>query len=166
MSQQPNPLDQLKDIHLPQPIEQFQLAPGWWVLIGLTIIVIILLIRRYFKKRQSLRYLKPALNELKIISDAKPDFKSAAQISALMKRVFLIYYPQHEVASLSGENWVNFINQQAEKTLLNEEVIQLFSAVIYKPNQTIEPELWQQVITQSEQAISYIIRKAAKERKV
>ena len=36
-----SPLDQLADIHLPPPVANFPWAPGWWVLLGLGLIVLV-----------------------------------------------------------------------------------------------------------------------------
>ena len=37
----PNPLDQLADIHLPDPVSWWPLAPGWWMLLGLAVSIFI-----------------------------------------------------------------------------------------------------------------------------
>jgi hypothetical protein len=157
-----SPLEQLKDIHLPDPIEQFQLAPGWLILIILTIGLIIYAILQWHKKRQALALLIPANSELDLIAQSKADGRAIAELSALLKRVCLIYFPTTQVAALSGESWTKFINQHVGHELFTEQQQQLFAQLAYQANCQVEPSLWNEVINSSRTAINSIIRQGAK----
>jgi hypothetical protein len=158
MNQAANPLDQLRDIHLPDAINTFELAPGWWVIIGLLVITMLFLAFLWYQRYKALRLLKPARAEIRSLYAIKPDNHGIAQLSALLKRVCLVYYARHQVASLSGNQWVDFLNQHAGQQLIDEPLKRVFSDLAYRPQIIIEPELWQRLLTASEQMIEAIIR--------
>ena len=159
----PSPLDQLKDIHLPEQIDQFQLAPGWWILIAIVIGFVVYAILQWNKKRKSLFLLVPASNELDKIGQSKPDNQAMAELSALLKRVCLLYFPKQQVAALSGDSWTQFINQQVGQELFSPSQQQVFNRLTYQANAQVEPALWNEVINSSRTAIDKIIRQGAKE---
>ena len=176
MNQTENPLDKLRDIHLPEQLDQFQLAPGWWFLITIFIMLIIFAIYRWYKKRRSLYLLNPANQELKEIAQLPPNTQAIAKLSALLKRVCLVYFPKHQVSALSGNNWINFLNQQCSEklnnknsdnknVLFNQEQQQVFSETMYQANSEIDNQLWQALINNSQIAIDHIIRSNAREYK-
>lgn len=113
-----NLLAELKDIHLPEPIGIFPLATGWWVVIVTTLLVlatgIFFLIKRYKQnsaKRRALALLKRY--ETDYHTQQNP-IKSCALVSELLKRVALVYYPREQVAALSGQHWITFLNQTSK----------------------------------------------------
>lgn len=112
-------LAQLRDIHLPPAIGFWPLAPGWYILGFLVILLMILFgmhcMRRYQQgkaKRQALCLLKQVEAHFLQHQDAQ---KVCIQLSELLHRVALAYYPRRDVASLHGEKWIKFLNQQANK---------------------------------------------------
>ena len=116
-----NPLDalaQLKDIHLPQAVGWWPLAPGWYMLLLLLILVMMTSIFWVNKKRKQSKPKKQALKLLSIYLDNfKQDHNASlasARISELLKRVALVYYPRQKVASMHGEAWINFLNQTSK----------------------------------------------------
>jgi hypothetical protein len=165
-----NPLDQLRDIHLPDQVDQFPSAPGWWLLLTIILIAIGYFVYRRYQYQKAIRLLKPARAELSELKSLSPDVLGAhsiAALSALLKRICLVYFPQLEVASLSGQNWLKFLNQQ--KTLSNTEMvffspknIQLFCETPYQKNPNVSANDWDSLISASESCISQIIIGAAK----
>lgn len=116
-------LAQLRDIHLPHPIEWWPLAIGWFALIALACIAIMSFIfftRRHYNHNRHKQF---ALNLLDIYQN---DYKqqansqlSSAQLSELLKRVALVYYPRKEVASLQGQAWIDFLTQTSKNVDFN-----------------------------------------------
>ena len=153
-----NPLEQLRDIHLPDTINSWILAPGWWTVIIALTVFSVYLARRWFVRRSRLKLLKPASIELKAIENLTPDNQAITRLSALLKRICLIYYPAKKVASLSGDDWITFLNQHADKPLFDDVSTKLFTQVAYQPEQILEKSQWLKLIRQSEQIINYIIR--------
>ena len=47
---QASPLDNLKDIHLPENIDQFPSAIGWWIVLSLIILALVFLVYKKLKK--------------------------------------------------------------------------------------------------------------------
>ncbi len=160
-----NPLDQLRDIHLPGPVDQFLFAPGWLVVFLLIFVLFIFAAYRFVKKRKALRLLKPAfaeLDQLKSLKQEQISAKSVFDISALLKRICLIYFPQDKVANLSGKGWVSFLNQQCGGKVFSDADIDLICYATYQSDPQIDQEAWQHLLNSSRKCIDKIIRDAAK----
>lgn len=169
-----NPLDQLRDIHLPDQIDQFPYAPGWWILLALFLITLGYYLFLVYRKQKALRLLKPAkaeISKLKNLPDNRLNAHSIAQLSALLKRVCLIYFPRKTVASLNGHRWLNFLNDRARLNnprknnqtplFFSDADIQLFSQAAYQADPNISRQDWLQLLSSSEKCIESIIRNAA-----
>ncbi|ARM34226.1 DUF4381 domain-containing protein [Legionella longbeachae] len=109
-----DPLAQLKDIHLPTPIGWWPLAPGWYVVIALMVLIFIFVFYWIYKNHRNAKAKNCALillmNYQKEYEKEHNVALTSARISELLRRVALVYYPRGEVASLHGENWLRFLN--------------------------------------------------------
>lgn len=169
-----NPLDKLRDIHLPDQIDSFPSAPGWWLLLAIVLITAGYFIFKHYQYKKAIRLLKPAKAELKKLRSLPPqtiNAHSIATLSALLKRVCLIYFPNLEVASLSGQRWLKFLNQQkaknnAEEIFFSPQDIQLFCEMPYQKDPKINGPDWMSLISASESCITQIIVNAAKRKKL
>ena len=105
----------LRDIHMPEMVGWWPLAPGWWFLIALAAAGLgYLLYRRYLAWRSNAAR-RAALAELSRIrrdyeqgSDALTLAKS---LSELLRRSMLAYAPRGEVAGLTGDRWLRWLDR-------------------------------------------------------
>lgn len=122
-------LQNLKDIHLPKAIPMWPLAPGWillfFVLIGILGYVIYFIYQRK-RKRQTILFILQQLKALQALTQHNPDnINITAQLSILMRRAALHYYKRDEVAGLSGEAWLQFLNVSGNTTQFTLKIGQL-----------------------------------------
>ena len=119
MDEMQNPLDALRDIHTPPPISGWPPAPGWWILLGLVLLITAALIY-WFKHRSKTPqrkvrqdYRQAAVNELKQIEQEwmrnSDDQALIHQLSLLLKRFVKKHHPI--AATYSGEQWISFLDQ-------------------------------------------------------
>ncbi len=168
-----NPLDKLRDIHLPDQIDSFPSAPGWWLLLTVILITAGYFIFKRYQYKKAIRLLKPAkaeLEKLRSLPSQAINAHSIATLSALLKRICLIYFPNLEVASLSGQHWLKFLNHQKAKDNTGEaffspENIQLFCETPYQKKTNINEPDWMSLISASESCITQIIVSAAKHKR-
>ncbi|WP_265659152.1 DUF4381 domain-containing protein [Francisella philomiragia] len=112
-------LAQLKDIYLPAKVSQWwPLAYGWWLLLGLIVLtfIIFLIILHYRKKRNS--YKDSIVNDFRrtIEETQQNKPKEALQnISVYLKRVALQKFPNQEIKTLHGEQWLEFLDSKMKK---------------------------------------------------
>ncbi len=108
---QSDPLAQLRDIHLPEPISLWPPAPGWWLLLGLLIILALLgwLIYRQYLRGANKRL---ALTELERITQQQQEGAlQLQQLSKLLRWSALATHPRHQVAGLQDQAWLAFLNR-------------------------------------------------------
>lgn len=105
---QQDPLAQLKDIHLPEAISAWPPAPGWWILAVMLLSLLIWGCIWFIQRHKQNRYRQQALLELQQLNDQGT---ALTNINALLKRVALVAYPDQQVASLNGEQWVSFLHR-------------------------------------------------------
>ncbi len=111
-------LAQLRDIHSPEAIGWWPLAPGWYLL-AIVLLVILMAVIFFFVRRYSNG--RARRQALKILATYQQQHQremngqlSAARVSELLKRVALVYYPRADVASLTGDAWLRFLSTTAK----------------------------------------------------
>lgn len=118
----------LRDIHLPEPIGWWPPAIGWWivaVLILLIIVASIWLFKRVTRKT-AIKSAKKLL--LKIQQDSYlDDHTKLIQMSILIRRTAISIFPRAEVASLTGNAWLEFLDNSIQDTQFRLGVGQVLS---------------------------------------
>lgn len=125
-------LAQLADIHLPEPVSYWPPAIGWWILAAIILVLLALLLRKLIARARQEKIYQFALNELEscydsyshadptLIDQSKLDYVN--QFNTVFRRVALVHYPQTKAASLSGAQWVDFIRQKGESSLMSDDI--------------------------------------------
>lgn len=104
-------LDKLRDIHLPEAISWWPLAPGWWVLAGLVATAVVALLVARHLRRRTVKY--RALQELEALRRADAGVApSALAIEVLLKRVVLNRHELSEHAAAHGTVWVEILSAE------------------------------------------------------
>ena len=97
----PGTLDQLHDFYRPALPSWMPQTIGWYIVFGVLFLLVAWAAWRMFARWRRNRYRREALRELE-----------QADVSArpvLLKRVALAAWPREEVASLTGEPWLQFL---------------------------------------------------------
>ncbi len=115
----------LRDIHLPGGVSWWPVAPGWWLILVLIIMIaMIIWAVRVNKTRRLLR--KQALSELQQIELAYSQHQNSRQLasdcSALLRRVCISRFARTDVAGLTGEAWLQFLNQHHNTAPFKDDI--------------------------------------------
>lgn len=105
----------LRDIHLPDAVGWWPLAPGWWALITLAIAGLVYLLYRQYLKWRFNAARRIALAELARIRGAYDEGRDALavskELSELLRRAMLAYARRGEMAGLTGERWLAWLDR-------------------------------------------------------
>lgn len=100
-----DPLATLRPLHLPAPVGWWPPAPGWW---GVAVLLLLAAAAGWwYYRRGALR--RTALAELRRLQHNADDRRLAVDLNRLLRRVALARFPRNEVAALSGEDWLRFL---------------------------------------------------------
>ena len=118
-----DPLAKLRPLHLPAADFSWPLAPGWWILASLIVIVLILVLTALYRYHQRRAVLRQARAELRKIATRWGDRESSQDavvaINALLKAVALHYQKDTTTASLTGKNWQAWLQNTTRKRQQN-----------------------------------------------
>ena len=106
MNEAPSILD-LRDVALPESVSMAPQTWGWAVLLVVVLALAGVVVWRLARRHRANRYRRSALAELPACGDA-------AALARLVKRVCLSAFPRTEVAALSGEAWLRFLDSTVE----------------------------------------------------
>ncbi|MXY89168.1 MAG: DUF4381 domain-containing protein [Gammaproteobacteria bacterium] len=143
-------LNQLADIHLPEPVGLWPPAAGWWIL------AVLLLAGLYFGGRKAIafwrrrRFCAHALMELDRIYDeyatdeaGDPDAARLHYVNALnsvLRRVALVHFPNSAVAGLGGEDWLRFLRANGNCMNLDRELAAALSHGRFQPTISVDAD--------------------------
>lgn len=133
----------LRDIHLPEPVSWWPPAPGWWLLLALLIIVCsvtYLWLISWRKNQQKKRIQKASLIELENIRSTYNNdlnlVRLARSLSILLRRICLSYYPHTHVPGMTGEQWLSYLDETAEKKGFKTDSGNILATAPYLPDRS------------------------------
>lgn len=100
-------LEQLRGLHLPGQVPFWPLAPGWWMLAGALLVVLLIALFLEWRRRQTLSY-KVRQQVKAIAADVKahPDARAVAAASAMLLRRVVVSRGRDEAAvTFTGAAW-------------------------------------------------------------
>ena len=110
-----DPLAQLNPLREPTAISWWPLAPGWWVLLLLLVLglaTLAWLALRSYRRNAYRRQGQAALAKIRHRWHEDGDMQSClAAANALLKAVALRAFERRDIAGISGEHWLAFLNQ-------------------------------------------------------
>ena len=130
-------LSQLKDIHLPPPVNWWPPAPGWWLLAVLVLAALLALawfVRRRIKRVDLYQVSLQELADIRSHYAEEPDAQRlAAELSRLLRRVAITLWPEAEVASLTGKDWLAWLDARIDGNAFTEGAGRFLEEGTYRP---------------------------------
>jgi hypothetical protein len=100
----------LKDLHLPEAISWFPPAIGWW-LVAVLIPLVIGFLYWFYQRLTRKTALKTAQKILAYIKNSPMNnANKLAELSALLRRVAISATPRTQIAGLTGQAWLAFLD--------------------------------------------------------
>lgn len=130
-----DPLAQLRDIHLPEPVGWWPPAPGWWLLGALLLLLLAAAAWWLTRRRRRNRYRRAAVAEARQLYASLAQDDGTAyleQANQLLKRSALIACPQAGVESLHGAAWVEFLNARHPRHPFDDSDRKLLAEGLYR----------------------------------
>lgn len=127
---------ELRDIAPPPEPPWYLLAPAEWLglALGLSLLAWIWFRRRRRRARRLVVAAGAELDAIRRHHAAQPDSPALVRdLAEWLKRVALQAYPRREVAALSGESWLAFLDAAAGNTAFSCGAGQVFGAAQYRP---------------------------------
>lgn len=133
-------IDQLQEIALPAPVSYAPQTWGWWVLLGVVLMAVLLVgARRYWQWRRD-RYRREALVRLAQLQSSAGQLGALRELPELLKRVALSMptaIPQGTVGALGGEDWQAFLVRHSAQPL-PADFSQQLALLAYAPDATVQ----------------------------
>ena len=129
-----NPLDQLRDIHVPDSVHWWPPAIGWWLVAALVFLVIMFFVWRFNqskKQRQMIHLSIQSLDSLE--SDTELDEQEWLQaLSALLRRIVINLHGRNATAGLVGKPWLAYLDKHSSNKNFSEGEGQLLATQPYQ----------------------------------
>jgi len=123
----------LRDIHLPEAICWWPPAIGWWLL-AVLIPLLIAFLYWIYKRLTRRTAIKTARNNLAAIrqNPVLDNSKKLHELSMLIRRVAISVNPRTEAASLTGRQWLAFLDKSVKGAPFSEGCGQLLAEAPYR----------------------------------
>jgi hypothetical protein len=131
-------LAKLKDIHLPSAVSWWPLAPGWWILLALFLVMLVLVIYLYIRSQRKTSQEIIIEQSLQIFYQLQQQSLTPKilimELSELLRRTAISLYGRDEVANLAGDDWLRFLNKHGSTKAFTEGVGRALAEQPYRPN--------------------------------
>ncbi|MEX2474352.1 DUF4381 domain-containing protein [Marinobacter sp.] len=137
-----NPLDQLRDIHLPESGGFWPPAPGWWALAVLVLIAGIVLVMLFRRWRRRTRWLVVARREMEHLARTRsPTPEWFAQLNTLLKQCARKRYPLERPGALTGQQWADFLLRTSpHDRIASRPVVEAMIQSAWQPRAATDPD--------------------------
>jgi len=132
----------LRDIHIPEAIGGWPPAFGWWLLAVLMLLLPGVLVWLY-RRLTRLTAVKTARKLLKALRNdpSRDDLTKITELSALLRRVAISTDTRAEVAGLTGQNWLTYLDRTVKGAPFSEGPGRVLLDTHYRKTAPSEPAL-------------------------
>lgn len=140
---QADPLQQLRDIHVPAEPSWWPPAPGWWLLAGLCLGLIFWLYRQWQRRQQQQAPLRQAASLYRALHTSYVDGELNATgyihgTNELLKRLLIHTQTLPDAGSANDEQWLELLDNIAGTTEFTEGPGQVLGNVRFAPQVAID----------------------------
>ncbi len=136
-----DPLSDLRDIHLPDPVSFWPPAPGWWIALILVIGLMAFSVWA-FRKFRTPKAFKTARHELQGLRESyaanHQDSTLTLGLSRLLRRYAIAVYGREQVAGLTGQKWLAFLDEKGLTSQFTEGAGRVLVSVPYGGHEPVE----------------------------
>lgn len=133
----------LRDIHLPEAIAWWPIAPGWWIILASVLLIFVLafIIKKIVDSRQLKRDISSELETIKQqFVQTQNKSQLAKSLSILLRRANISYNTGLNVAGLTGDSWLNWLddthNNSTEQMKFQSDTGRILLNAPYLPEDT------------------------------
>jgi hypothetical protein len=135
----------LRDIHLPAPVSWWPPAPGWWIVVALSVVLCagaVWLYRwRSARRNSPLVIARDELEHVRAEWSGHRDVQRLARdVSVWLRRVCITLYPRRDVASLTGDSWWRFLDEVAGTRVFGDDAGRTLAEAPYKASADIDSD--------------------------
>ena len=126
---------ELRDIHLPDANLWWPPAPGWWIGLGLILLLAWLLPRllRWLKHKPLRRLSQQELARIRLnYQQGHSDRAVLGEVAALLRRVTMSYCGREQYASATGSQWLEQLRRLAPGAGFSSEQLELLAHQRYQ----------------------------------
>ena len=129
-----NPLDELRDIHLPEAVNWWPLAIGWWILAALLLVFLCFFWFRYNRTKKQREMVNHAMESLQQLeADTELDSQQWLQaLSGLLRRIVINLHGRQSTAGLVGKQWLSYLDRHSKKNDFSEGVGKILATQPYQ----------------------------------
>lgn len=115
-------LDRLHDLVLPPAVPWWPLATGWYVVMGIILVFLLVFAYRTWKSWKANAYRRAALSQL-------AEAKDALAIAELLRCTALAVAPRHVIAEKTDMAWTNWLMAQCPEAMPDAVRTQLTAGI-------------------------------------
>lgn len=152
----PQKLEQLQGLHLPQSIGWWPLAPGWWILAVILILTLFGLFHTLYRQRRP----NDDTQWLKQINQCYDDWRNHRQSTQYLQQINRLLRVQameisgrRRISKLAGADWVDYLSKTSA-VVPSEELQYLLSEACYHHNAIVEVDKVHPAIVQLSQELT------------
>jgi len=104
----------LRDIHAAPPPAFWPPAPGWWLIAAVLLTLLVVLTMWASRRYRAYRQKRQIMSELERITNSYSKGNNSGcitEVSTLLRRIALRRYARTRVASLTGLDWLRFLDE-------------------------------------------------------
>jgi len=132
----------LRGIHLPESVNWWPIAPIWWVLLAIVIIIPFAIVQ--YRKWRAARFITIALKQLAAIENNYQQHQDSSRLvkdfSIFLRQCVMTLQRRGDTASITGEDWLQLLDRlgKTEKFTQGEGRVMLTAPYQNQPISNVE----------------------------